>query len=143
MEPNEPSAIDQIATAEQNATKEKRSAPKQVEPAAAAAKLVQKPPKLPPAIMESDRPPLTEEVFLNQVLNWQVRWLRIGGKGLPVTKYNMQRIPYSFDSIDQYHDIFKPLVFAETWEEVRSQIGARSHKWMLRLCFYRNSFTSS
>ena len=83
-----------------------------------AAKPSQKAPKLPPATVESNRPPLTEDVFLLEVLSWQVKWLN-QNKGFPVKKYNMKRIPWSFNSIDEYHDILKPLVLTETWEEVR------------------------
>ena len=65
---------------------------------------------------------LSEDDFLHEILSWKTERLcnmPSNGRAASLPRnYFADPVPPSFESIDQYYNIFKPLLFMEIWEEV-------------------------
>lgn len=88
------------------------------------------PPKVPPQVktLFTGKPAdivstmkLTEDHLVKQVLSWRVEWLDMTDRTeIPVYKVldNAEKLPKSFDSIDEYCASFGKLLVIEAWEQV-------------------------
>ena len=65
---------------------------------------------------------LSEDDFFREILTWRVdhffESLRNGRSTTLPRNYVADRVPESFNSMDEYYKIFKPLLFMEIWQQV-------------------------
>lgn len=65
---------------------------------------------------------LSEDEFFHEILSWKTERLcnvQSNGRGANLPRnYFAETVPDSFESIDQYYNTFKPLLFMEIWEQV-------------------------
>ena len=77
-----------------------------------------------PAITKPTRA-LSEDELFRTILNWKAeRLCRLQSNGRPASRpcdIEINRVPSYFDSMDQYYNTFKPLLFTEFWEQVFSK----------------------
>ena len=64
---------------------------------------------------------LTEDDFLHEILRWKVPVRQESRKRGAMPEMwigRLKHVPYSFDSMDEYYETFRPLLFVELWEQV-------------------------